>query len=141
LALPPSRRASCENLWREVAARLTLDACGYTNFSKADKGEYREHLKAMGEAHQWFRYDLDDVEEVFGLAGRGARARRQGRSRNSSTTRTCSMSQQTFSGLDRSVLTPLDIKRCGAAFPRPPPRDQHGSRGPEREVRARRASG
>lgn len=58
-----------ENLWREVAARVALDACGYTNFSKADKGEYREHLKAMGEAHQWFLYDLDDVEEVFGLAG------------------------------------------------------------------------
>lgn len=63
---PESRE---ELLWREVAARITLDACGYTNFSKADKGEYREHLKAMGEAHQWFRYDHDDVVAVFDLAG------------------------------------------------------------------------
>jgi hypothetical protein len=56
-------------LWRDVAARMTLDACGYTNFSKADAGEYREHLKAIGEAHNWFRFDSDDVEEVFDLAG------------------------------------------------------------------------
>lgn len=57
-----------ESLWRDVAARMVLDACGYTNFSKADKGDYREHLKVMGEAHNWFRNDASEVEEVFDMA-------------------------------------------------------------------------
>lgn len=64
----PRPRTSEETLWREVAARMTLDACGYTNFSKADKGEYREHLKTMAEAHLWFRYDTADVALTFDLA-------------------------------------------------------------------------
>lgn len=55
-------------LWVDVAARMTLDACGVTSMSKADKSEYREHLVFMGEAQAWFRNDYDSVMEVFSLA-------------------------------------------------------------------------
>lgn len=55
-------------LWRDVAARLTLDAYGITGMSRKDKSEYRELLLAIGEAQAWFRNDYDEVKLVFALA-------------------------------------------------------------------------
>lgn len=55
-------------LWRDVAARLTLDAYGITGMSRKDKSEYRELLLAIGEAQSWFRNDFDEVKLVFALA-------------------------------------------------------------------------
>ena len=55
-------------LWRDVASRMVLDACGVTSMSKLDKSEYREHLIAMGEAQAWFRNDYDSVALVLELA-------------------------------------------------------------------------
>lgn len=53
-------------LWRGVAARMVLDALGFTN--TLGKGR-NEHIKTIADAQQWFRYDDADVEEVFYLAG------------------------------------------------------------------------
>lgn len=53
-------------LWREVCIRLTLDALGFTN---ALRKSPNEHLRTMREAQDWFRYDTDDVEQCFSMAG------------------------------------------------------------------------
>lgn len=60
-------------MWREVAARLTLDAFGITPeavniFDGMDKSSYKEYARAVVEARVWFR-KRQDSELVFELAG------------------------------------------------------------------------
>lgn len=50
-------------MWREVAARLTMDALGNTGQSEPDR-----HLHIMNEAQKWFSQDLEDVSLVFEYA-------------------------------------------------------------------------
>lgn len=51
-----------EDLWRDVAARVILDACGHTGASELDI-----HDKLVREARNWFTL-CEDVEFVFDLA-------------------------------------------------------------------------
>jgi hypothetical protein len=55
-----------ENLWREVAARLTLDALGFTSVGNKSK---QERVKAMSEAQALFRYSPEDAMLVFMAGG------------------------------------------------------------------------
>lgn len=50
-----------ECMWREVAARLTLDALGHTGLAQTD------HRKAVRDARIWFTHSKD-VCEVFDMA-------------------------------------------------------------------------
>lgn len=50
-------------LWREVVARLIMDALGYTGQTEPDK-----HNIILLEAQKWFRYSREDMQEVFDLA-------------------------------------------------------------------------
>lgn len=61
----PSPYLSEENLWRDVAARGILDAMGFTGLT----GEPTKHNKAVREARMWFKFDEENVETVFDLAG------------------------------------------------------------------------
>jgi hypothetical protein len=54
-----------ENLWRDVAARVILDAMGFTGLT----GEPTKHNKAVREARMWFKFDDENVQMVFDLAG------------------------------------------------------------------------
>ena len=55
-----------ETLWREVAARMTLDALGYTGLT----GEPEKHDAAVREARRWFKGipELDSPVIVFDYA-------------------------------------------------------------------------
>lgn len=55
-----------ELLWRETAARLTLDAIGFTSVANKSK---QERVKAMAEAQAAFRYDPESVMLIFAAAG------------------------------------------------------------------------
>jgi len=62
------------DLWRDVAARLILDALGSTGFPEMEKKNgvrviNEEHVRTVEEAVDWFLYEIEDVETVFGLAG------------------------------------------------------------------------
>jgi hypothetical protein len=63
-----------ERLWRERAARMTLDALGHTNLTVKPK----EHNEAVKYARRWFRgvfnehpdpAMVDDVQATFDYAG------------------------------------------------------------------------
>lgn len=54
-------------LWREVAARLILDAVGMTPSWEAN--DDMAHRRVVFEARQWLRDESEDVREVFDLAG------------------------------------------------------------------------
>ena len=63
-----------QELWRERAARMTLDALGFTNLTV----KKREHNEVVTYARRWFRgfYDdpaddtpVDNVEATFDYAG------------------------------------------------------------------------
>lgn len=55
-----------ENLWREVAARLTLDAIGFSSVANKSK---QERIRAMSEAQGIFRYSPEDAMLVFMAGG------------------------------------------------------------------------
>ena len=68
--------ATCmeQMLWREVAARMTLDALGITPEvitvrPDMDKAVYTRYAKAVNEARDWFTRKQRDSELVFELAG------------------------------------------------------------------------
>lgn len=63
-AEPPMTREV--NLWREVAARLTLDALGFTSVANKSK---QERVKAMAEAQAMFRYEPGDIGLIFMAGG------------------------------------------------------------------------
>ncbi len=72
LANPPATPE--ERLWRERAARMTLDALGYTNLTVKPY----EHNEAVGYARRWFRQmytdhtdinESDDAQATFDSAG------------------------------------------------------------------------
>lgn len=50
-------------LWRECAARAVMDALGFTGQTEVDK-----HNTIMLEAQRWFKYNYDDMREVFEMA-------------------------------------------------------------------------
>ena len=50
-------------LWRECVARAVMDALGFTGQTEADK-----HNAIMLDAQKWFKYAVDDMQEVFDLA-------------------------------------------------------------------------
>lgn len=52
-----------QSLWREVLARVILDALGYTG-----QGTEREHAQVIKEARDWF-VNSQDMVTVFDLAG------------------------------------------------------------------------
>lgn len=63
-----------ERLWRERAARMTLDALGHTNLTVKPK----RHNDAVRYARRWFRqmfenhpdpWQTDDAEATFDVAG------------------------------------------------------------------------
>lgn len=51
-------------LWREVAARATLDALGYTGITDQPS----LHDRMVSAARNWFRF-VGDAREVFVMAG------------------------------------------------------------------------
>lgn len=60
-------------LWREVAARMTLDALGITPdavriFDGMARSDYKVYARAVTEARVWFR-KRKDPELVFEMAG------------------------------------------------------------------------
>lgn len=57
-ASDPHRR-----IWQRVVRRLVQDAFGNTGHSDPN-----DHDRAMREARMWFRFHVEDVEEVFDLA-------------------------------------------------------------------------
>lgn len=62
-----SPTVSCEErLWRERAARMTLDALGYTNLTVKP----HEHNTTVRYARRWFRFGLldDSAEATFDAA-------------------------------------------------------------------------
>ncbi|MDR5729856.1 MAG: hypothetical protein RB191_20785 [Terriglobia bacterium] len=61
-------------LWREVAARMTLDALGITPevitvSDRMDMANYRRYAKVVCDARVWFGRKQRDSELVFELAG------------------------------------------------------------------------
>ncbi len=63
-----------EMLWREVAARMTLDALGITPeaikvFDGMSKQRYDAYARTVREARRWFlsRFESADADEVFSL--------------------------------------------------------------------------
>ena len=61
-------------MWREVAARMTLDALGITPevitiFEGMEKANYKRFEKTVMEARNWFARKQRDSELVFELAG------------------------------------------------------------------------
>lgn len=61
-------------LWREVAARMTLDALGITPevitiFEGMDRANYKRYERTVMEARIWFGRKPRDSEMVFELAG------------------------------------------------------------------------
>ncbi len=61
-------------MWREVAARMTLDALGITPevitiFEGMEKANYKRFEKTVTEARVWFARKQRDSELVFELAG------------------------------------------------------------------------
>lgn len=59
-----------QQLWREVLARASFDACGVTGFSKPE-----EHNRAVSDSRMWFRYEEESVQEVIDLSGFHTKAR------------------------------------------------------------------
>lgn len=66
-------RTNEEVMWREVAARLTLDAFGVTPeatrvFDGMDAIKFNRYRDVVKSARRWFtkRQNADDVAEVFG---------------------------------------------------------------------------
>ena len=64
IALPPV--SGDEKVWREKAARMTLDALGHTNLTTKPQ----EHNNTVRYSRRWFRrlFDDDDSLPVFDLA-------------------------------------------------------------------------
>ena len=61
-------------LWREVAARMVLDAFGLTPetttiYDGMDRFRYARYRRAVLAARAWFRDSGEDVEQVFDMAG------------------------------------------------------------------------
>lgn len=61
-------------LWREVAARMTLDACGVTPETinvtdEMDKYRYARYRRAVLSARSWFMSSRTDSDMVFEMAG------------------------------------------------------------------------
>jgi len=69
------RAKSCEQMmWREVAARMVLDAYGLTPetvrvYDGMDRFRYARYRTAVLSARAWFRDSGEDVEQVFDMAG------------------------------------------------------------------------
>jgi hypothetical protein len=67
-------KSSEQMLWREVAARMTLDALGITPevitiFEGMEKANYKRFEKTVLDARAWFERKQRDSELVFELAG------------------------------------------------------------------------
>lgn len=65
-----------EMLWREVAARMTLDALGITPeatkvFEGMNENRFKAYQKTVQDARRWFRsqFEAADADEVFALWG------------------------------------------------------------------------
>ena len=54
-----------QELWRDVIARLALDALGITGVSRKKP----EHKQAIEDARRWFWYCYDDMQLAFEFAG------------------------------------------------------------------------
>lgn len=53
-------------LWRLVAARAVLDACGVTGYGPS---MLKRHIAAIIDSQRWFRQSWDDARLVFDQAG------------------------------------------------------------------------